>query len=183
MTKVISNESIHTKQLSRHPSKIATIDYSVYIQQASGYKVNLKFFTVENYYPTRCSNNYGQLGNENLHIPLSPFSAGSNGCKLTQNGSDLVHCSGTTTIQDYEPKYYSFEFSLDCGDIRSSAESRARLRTLEGISYNIRIYNETNITTCYPLKRSKDLTALNSILNLPFQIWLVILICTKAWSH
>ena len=152
MTNVIGNASIYTKKLSRYPFKMATIDYSVYIQQASGYKVTLKFYTVEDL-ATRCSNNYGQLGNENLHIPLTPMSTGSSNCKLSPNGSDSVHCSGTTTVQDFEPKNYFFEFSLDCRDIRSSLKSSTRLRTLEGISYNISIYDETNDTACYPLEK------------------------------
>ena len=100
MTNVIGNASIYTKKLSRYPFKMATIDYSVYIQQASGYKVTLKFYTVEDL-ATRCSNNYGQRGNKNEHIPLTPLSTGSSNCKLCPNGSDLVHCSGTTTVQDH----------------------------------------------------------------------------------
>ena len=138
-------------ELSENPSMLATVEYNI------TYNYTASLIQCPECYPrfeiyttkddqslvTKCSNDiYGQLRNENLHTPLKlrskPYRFTQ--CKLDSDDTDIMHCYGKTTIQDYIPRYYGFSLGFTCEQpIKGS---------LRGISYNISLYDETNQTQC-----------------------------------
>ena len=81
------------------------------------------------------------MRNEDLAVPLhEPYRRKF----FCYRANETWHCSGKTKIQDFEPKSYSFSFCFGCGDKYSG--------NLNGLSYNVTIYDESNKTSCVDLK-------------------------------
>ena len=107
--------------------------------------MTLDIYTTENDQNLKmnCSRNaYGQLRNENLFTPMTHqfkqyrFTT----CKLDDMDSNLLHCTGGTTIQDYLPRHYGFSFDYAC--------RRSLKPSLVGLSYNFTISQQSNETKC-----------------------------------
>ena len=82
---------------------------------------------------------FGQLRNEDLAVPLSKVYRTKFIC---YKGNQTWYCYGKTTIQDFEPKTYSFSFCNECGSTTGN---------LSGLIYNVSIYDESNKTSCVDL--------------------------------
>ena len=152
--KILTNTSFYYVRLSEFPSKLATLEYSIkinftnieiYCAKAEACKVTLDIYTTENDQNLKmnCSRNaYGQLRNENLFTPMTHqfkqyrFTT----CNLDDMDSDLLHCTGRTTIQDYLPRHYGFSFGYVC--------RRSLKPSLVGLSYNFTISQQSNETKC-----------------------------------
>ena len=156
-------------KLSSLSSKLATIDYSVNVNvTAIGIKcveyktcLYLDIYTTEDNQnlKTRCVTNvYGQFRNENLHIPMrlqdmpNLINSGSpdkfNKCKMDDDHSDMISCTGRITIQDYLPRNYGFSFGYDC--------AYPNKPSLRGLSFNISIFGQSNGTTCSNITEVND---------------------------
>ena len=149
-TKVTISGQINTdtvfyyRQLSDVSSKVATVTYSIKFKKVDT-EIILDIYTTEDdqNLKTNCSNDgFGQLRNENLLTPMTPrlptyrFTT----CTLDHVDSDILHCEGETTIQDYKPRRYAFSIGYDCMDLVR--------HSLEGLSYNFTISQQTNRTEC-----------------------------------
>ena len=96
---------------------------------------------------TNCSNNnYGQLGNQDLHSPLREGDKGHSTCKLDDVDPDMLFCDGRFTMQDYKPRHYGFSLGYDCTFLDRSS--------LRGLSFNVTISDQTNKTTCSKIPAS-----------------------------
>ena len=154
---VTKDTSFYYRQFQTFPSKLVTLEYSVVFnmtrinKQCGGEvcRVILDIYTTEydQNLKTNCSNDsFGQLRNENLRIPLKPryrpyrFTT----CKLDELDSNMLHCEGTTTSQDYKPRHYGFSLSYKC-----SAPVKP---SLVGLSYNFTISIQSNKTQCVPFQ-------------------------------
>ena len=150
---VTTDTSFYYRRFQTFPSKQATLEYSVTFNYtkvrhqrcAKGCNVILDIYTIEydKNLKTNCSNDgIGQLRNENLRTPLHlryhPYRFTT--CKLDGKDSDMLHCEGRTTIQDYIPRTYGFSFGYEC-------HFTAKL-SLVGLWYNFTISEQTNYTQC-----------------------------------
>ena len=147
-----TDTKFYYRKLSKFPSKLAEIKYSIRFKKIDR-SVSLDIYTTENdlNLKTNCSNNvYGQLMNENLHTPKRPRSEPYRftTCKLDDSNSDMVHCEGKATIQDYKPRNYGFSFGYPCGYLVKPS--------LHELSFNITITGQTNKTTCTKVPAVKD---------------------------
>ena len=157
---VTTDTSFYCRRFETFPSKLATLEYSVMFNMtkinrhcdADGCNVRsvLDIYTTEydKNLQTNCSKDgFGQLRNENLHTPLyhryKPYRFTT--CKLDEKYSDILHCEGRTTIQDYIPRKYGFSFGYEC-DVSAKP-------SLVGLSYNFTISGQSNRTLCLPLPR------------------------------
>ena len=78
---------------------------------------------------------------------------------MDELNSDMLHCEGKTTIQDYKPRHYGFSFGYECHiSVKPS---------LIGLSYNFTIFGQSNKTKCLPFPH-----ILNAIQE-----------CTKFYDH
>ena len=145
--------SFYYRRFETFPSKLATLDYSVtfnltrikHQRDTKGCNVILDIYTTEydKNLNTNCSNDgFGQLRNENLWTPLylrhRPYRFTT--CKPDEKDSDMLHCQGQTTIQDYVPRKYGFSFGYEC--------SFTAKPSLIGLSYNFTISGQANSTQC-----------------------------------
>ena len=70
--------------------------------------------------------------------------------KCTINGDNRTHkCTGTFKLQDYEPKMRWFTFGYLCSD---------RGKSLQGLTYNLTLIKELNVTVCEPKDSSVEAT-------------------------
>ena len=164
-----TDKTFYFHKLSLLSSKLATIDYSVNVNvtdigiKCVEYKtcLYLDIYTTEDNQnlKTRCVTNiYGQLRNENLHIPMrltdmpNLINPGSpdkfNKCKMDDDDSSIIFCTGRITIQDYLPRNYGFSFGYDC--------AYSNKPSLRGLSFNISIFGQTNETICTNITEVKD---------------------------
>ena len=150
---VTTDTSFYYRRFQTFPSKLATLEYSVMFNLtkvkhqrcAKGCNVILDIYTTEcdKNLNTNCSKDgFGQLRNENLWTPLHlryhPYRFTI--CKLDQKDSDMLHCEGRTTIQDYIPRKYGFSFGYECHFTAKPL--------LVGLWYNFTISEQTNNTQC-----------------------------------
>ena len=134
--------------LSVRPAKTASLEY--HVQYPYDESRNRPIITF--YYNGQDSPNlrahcikdlYGQLRNEDLAVPLNEVYRQKFIC---YHDSKSWNCSGKTTIQDFEPKSYSFSFCVWCGQTHGN---------LSGLYYNVTIYDESNKTSCVDLKMAQ----------------------------
>ena len=80
---------------------------------------------------------YGQLGNYNLHpgITMDLYESEPLNCHV-DNTINTIHCTG----KDFKPRHFSFSFGFQCFNCFSCS--------LRGLSYNLKIYGQTNETHC-----------------------------------
>ena len=133
------------RKLSEYPSILATIEYSVIFKQ--GYTVKkLTIYTSDNHtaFTDKClSSNYGQLFNEDLHTPLGGNNYRRTKCEADKYDPTFNRCHGKIRIQDYIPRNYLFSFGFYCGENGNIS--------LQGLSYNFSIYDQTNETNCFDI--------------------------------
>ena len=131
------------------PSKLATLEYSVTFkltndhQYCKGCTVILDIYTTEDdkNFQKHCSEeDFGQLRNENLRVPLRPSQTSHRFtfCKLDVMDSDMLHCTGWISIQDYTPRRYGFSLGYVC-DVSGKP-------SLIGLRYNFTITQQSNKT-------------------------------------
>ena len=84
---------------------------------------------------------YGQLQNGDLAVPLNEVYREKFIC---YREAGIWYCKGKTRIQDFEPKSYSFSFCFDC--------EKKYKGNLNGLWYNVTIYDESNKTSCVDMK-------------------------------
>ena len=165
------NTTWFLSNLSRVPAKTASLEYHVqYPYEPSKPTPSIIFYYNGQDSPnfeTHCTTDFfGQLRNEDLAVPLhEPY----RGKFFYYHDNKNWHCSGKTTIQDFEPKSYSFSFCFGCDKKYSG--------NLNGLWYNVTIYDESNKTSCVDLKMKQgqriDRCEKEAINMLPFQTRLV----------
>ena len=143
-----NNTTWFLSNLSVRPAMTASLEYHVQYPDVEGCARPVITF----YYNGQDSPNletlcetdlYGQLRNEDLAVPLNEDYREKFIC---YTNSSTWHCKGKTKIQDFEPKSYSFSFCNSCG---------ARHGNLNGLYYNVTIYDESNKTSCVDLKMAQ----------------------------
>ena len=149
---VKTDTRFYYRKLSKFPSKMAEIEYSINFKKID-VKISLDIYTTEDdlNLKTNCSNNvYGQLRNENLHTPMKlrskPYRFTM--CIIDDFNSDMVHCEGKVTIQDYKARNYVFSFGYRCKYVVRPS--------LRGLSFNFTISGQTNETTCTKVPDMED---------------------------
>ena len=139
-----TDTSFYYGKLSDVSSKVATISYSIKFKTTNT-EVMLEIYTTEDdlNLNTKCSNDrFGQLRNENLHTPLTPRATPHRFTTCTSDNMDsnILHCVGKTTIQDYIPRKYGFSIGYLCRDLERPS--------LKGSLFNFTISEQTNSTNC-----------------------------------
>ena len=143
------NTTWFLSNLSVHPAMTASLEYHVQYPDVEGRSRPMITF----YYNGQDSPNLeakcrrdltGQLRNEDLVVPLNQEYREKFICYKDAN---IWYCSGKTKIQDFEPKSYSFSVCFDCHDVQSG--------NLNGLYYNVTIYDESNRTSCVDLKMAQ----------------------------
>ena len=153
--KIWNDTEFYYRTLSVYPSKLATIEYTVNFNICSECKVKLHIYTtdrdIKNDIASQCHNRkYGQLRNENLHIPLSARLHPYRSTTCIFNKTDqTVYCNGKTTIQDFKPRNYAFSFGFDCGRY-------SKPPSLNGLSFYVSIYGQQNKSKCVPYSEGMD---------------------------
>ena len=136
-------------KMSVRPAMTASLEYHVQYPYVEGRARPIITF----YYNGQNSPNlktlcetdlYGQLRNEDLAVPLNEVYRQKFIC---YHDSETWYCSGKTRIQDFEPKSYSFSFCNECG--------KKSTGNLNGLWYNVTIYDESNRTSCVDLKMAQ----------------------------
>ena len=145
---ILNDTTFYYKNLDTYPSKLATIEYSVWYNintaagQCSSCYPRLDIYTTrdDKNLETNCANdNYGQLRNEDLHEPLK-LRREQKPCRKSVTYPDWIYCHGTVKIQDYMPRHYGFSFGYSC--------SLQTTYTLKGLLYNISIDGQRNKSDC-----------------------------------
>ena len=134
------NIKFYHMKLTNISSTSITIEFSVNYTLVNMHdpSVSMDIYTTEDHVNVhkRCSFlHFGQLLNDELHVPLNIRSHRKTACE--QNGKTRV-CNGRKTIQDYKPRIYYISFGYDCDNIRS----------LRGLTYTFHIPNQSNETKC-----------------------------------
>ena len=139
-----NNTTWFLSNLSVRPAMRASLEYHVQYPDVEGRARPVITF----YYNGQDSPNletlcetdlYGQLRNEDLAVPLNEVYRQKFIC---YHDSEYWYCKGKTKIQDFEPKSYSFSFCNECDKIHGN---------LNGLYYNVTIYDESNKTSCVDL--------------------------------
>ena len=139
-----NNTTWFLSNLSVRPAMTASLEYHVQYPDVEGRARPVITF----YYNGQDSPNletlcetdlYGQLRNEDLAVPLNEVYRQKFIC---YHDSEYWYCKGKTRIQDFEPKSYSFSFCNECDKIHGN---------LNGLYYNVTIYDESNKTSCVDL--------------------------------
>ena len=87
----------------------------------------------------RCTERlYGQLGNQYLRTGITTNTDESRHLICKNGLSNMLHCTGNITIQDFIPRKFSFSFGFRCDNVDASD-------SLRGLFYNMSIYG-TNKT-------------------------------------
>ena len=140
---ITNDTTFYYQELSKYPSRLATIEFSVQYQyNTTTGPLILDIYTDKHdalNAADECLNRtYGPLRNRNLHqLLVSPHTT----CKETNNQNGfMVSCNGKLKVRDYRPRNYAFSLEFECQWLTRSS--------LEGVMYNIRIYDQTNGTTC-----------------------------------
>ena len=143
------NRTWFLSNLSVRPAMTASLEYHVqypYIEGRSRPIINF-YYNGQNSpnLKTLCESAfYGQLQNGDLAVPLNEFYREKFIC---YREAGIWYCSGKTRIQDFEPKSYSFSFCFDC--------DKKYKGNLNGLWYNVTIYDEPNKTSCVDLKMAQ----------------------------
>ena len=186
--RIENDTEFYHKELSEYPSKLATIEYcitynytAVLIYNASSVGMDIYTTKYDRNLHKRCLKGFGQLRNENLHIPLSlrkrsllNLQHRFPNCSMDLKDSDIIHCHGKTTIQDYIPRHYGFSFG--------SCEQLVR-GSLKGLRYNISIYNQNNETNCSSINPVRDVRGIEHCGLLYSHMSLPNLIGDPNWNH
>ena len=139
-----NNTTWFLSNLSVRPALTASLEYHVQYPYVEGRARPVITF----YYNGQDSPNletlcetdlYGQLRNEDLAVPLNEV---YRQIFICYHDSEYWYCKGKTRIQDFEPKSYSFSFCNECDKIHGN---------LNGLYYNVTIYDESNKTSCVDL--------------------------------
>ncbi len=159
---ITDDVTFYHRKLSSAPSLRATVEYSVLYKNGglcvpfnSMCKPRLDFYTTEDdvNFQVNCSaDSFSQFGNEKMKktlpkcLPLNTSSrcnyGGPDTCTFLPQDHNMIHCTGEIKIQDYIPRNYFFSFSFRCAEIPDV------FKTLQGLSYNIGIFDQSNETQC-----------------------------------
>ena len=152
--RIRNNPTFYYKEFPTYPSMSATIEYHIkYLvpaqeSQCAICRPNLDIYTTKsdaNFFANCSVDSYGQLRNENLHTPLNTRHKEYRFTNCTKDHFGILYCFGEIQIQDFKPRKYGFSFGYDC----SKPFDGKRKRSLKGLSYNVSIYDQTNVTKCY----------------------------------
>ena len=181
-----SDTEFHYRELSAFPSKLATIKYNItYNYTAALLQCSLCYPRFEIYttlddsnFQNNCSSDvYGQLRNENLHTPLKlrskPYRFTN--CALDSKDTDIIHCNGKITIQDYIPRNYGFSFGYRC--------EQPTKGSLKGLTHNVSIYEQTNETKCLSMGPIQMETYTRHCADLYHKMTLPNLIGDPDWNY
>ena len=137
-------ESFYFRQLSKYPVTKATLELSVSMSQVGLVVYELDFFIFNGVFkPERnCSyQKFGQLRNEDLHIPLKSRRYRFVYCEDVDNRRS---CHGKTTVQDFIPRSVAFTIGIDCAEKHRSNKSVPS----QDLAFNISLYDASNRTKC-----------------------------------
>ncbi len=140
-------------KLNQNPAVSANISFQVsYNKEIYNDRPAMDIYTTaedENFKENCSVNLFGQLRNEDLHLPMKIGEyRGSNCLSFVDK---RIKCTGDVFIQDYIPRYFSISFGFPC---RLKENNKHSLR---GLQFNITIYGLTNITTCVEMLGEKRL--------------------------
>ena len=119
-----------------YPSRSASFHYEVSFPVQTEY-VNLFFYTTKDHVniDKNCSvRDYAQVKYNSMHQEFHRYH------KACPDSRNKVICKQSRPIQDYKPRHFAFSFGFYCKDKSS--------KSLKGLTYNVRIYDQTNETTC-----------------------------------
>ena len=149
----IENDTkFHFRRLSKDPSKSVTVRYS-FPCRVSEPRTRMQLYTRDDHHNMQndCSLvHHEQLLNDKLYVVVFDVILDQSPCQINE---DHRLCEGTKRIQDYIPRHYYFSFGIDCNHSGS----------LQGLSYNISILEQSNDTECSLMPRE--------------------LVCHKYYSH
>ena len=133
--------------LSVRPAMTASLEYHVQYPYVEGRSrpIITFYYNGQNSpnFDSQCETDlYGQLRNEDLAVPLKTEYRDKFSC-YKEDG--FMKCQGKTKIQDFEPKSYSFSLASNCG----------KNVNLNGLHYNVTIYDESNKTSCVDLNMAQ----------------------------
>lgn len=115
------------------------------------------YYTQKNYVDLKCFTNVAKneqvWARNNIHF-LSPTDHQGNAPGQLQCSAqnDTTKCIGHYIFQDFEPKRRWFLIGYLCDDLANSN------RSLKGLTYNIKVLNEYNETSCQEMKTFTDAT-------------------------
>ena len=153
----IENDTkFHYRRLSKYPSKSATIRYS-FTCRISEPRTRMELYTRDDHLnmQNNCSLvHFEQLLNDKLYVAAFDNVLEESPCRIN---TDHRICEGTKRIQDYIPRHYYFSFGIDCDHNGS----------LQGLSYNISILEQSNDTKCSPMHRESMCMEYYSYTSMP----------------
>ena len=133
------------------PSKRAIIEVDVSYPKNASYFSTLGIYTTQDHpnIRNRCQiSEFGQIRNWNLHLGITvrPHEwTGPLTCGI-ENTTNMIHCTGNITVQDFTPRNLTFSFGFKCKLVWRYIVS------LRGLLYKMRIH-VTNETECVRLPR------------------------------
>ena len=154
---LLDSHGFYYRQLSTYPAKKATLELSVFVEQIGSTHHKLDFYLFDDEFKPKknCSyQTFGQLRNEDLHIPLRPGPYRFATCADVGN---TRRCHGRTTVQDFIPRNVAFSIGITC------AERCQNCSITKGISFNISLDDATNHTQC--LRNGHWIEGLSKILH------------------
>ena len=137
---ITDKRRIYYRQLTKYPSKKVTLEISVSKLRLPHHRLDFYLFN-GNFRPKRnCSyQKFGQLRNEDLHIPLA---SGRYRFVTSNKVSNTRSYLGKTTVQDFIPRNFGFSIGIVCDEKYSNRSLN------KGLTFNISLYDATNVTEC-----------------------------------
>ena len=137
-----NNENFYYSELSKYPAKKVTLELSVSVSQVGSVVYDLDFFLfIGDFKPERnCSHqSFGQLRNEELHIPLRSGRFRFMSCRDVDSRRS---CHGKTIVHDFIPRRIAFTIGFDCEERHKDWPHD------QGLAFNISLYDASNHTRC-----------------------------------
>lgn len=146
---ITGGTQFHSRDLSQFPSKAIRVGFAITYdtshQDQDKVDPLMKFYTEHDHkdFSKGCiSSANGQFLNDYLFVPIKKGRYKSRKCTFLGN-TTIIKCVAKLTIQDYLVRKYSLAFGYRCRDTQLKHNL-----TLIGLSYNITVIRQTNITKC-----------------------------------
>ena len=142
---ITGNQLFYSRNISQYPSKQITIEFQINFlcDPSDPFFPQMKVYTDPNHedFSKKCIGGpIGQFLNDHLYLPIKPKRYKSTEC--TGHWGNVT-CQGKITIQDFRVRNYSVAFGFQC-----MFSPLRRNLTRESLTLNLRIFGQTNVTTC-----------------------------------
>ena len=143
---ITDNTKWFLSNLSVRPAMRASLEYSIQYPYVEGRARPIITFYYNGQNSTNLHNKctekfmHRQLHNKDLVIPL--YDKYRENFRCNDKDGLFKECHGRIDIQDFEPKSYFFSLGFECNK---------RKRNLNGLYYEVTIYDESNETRCVDL--------------------------------